>query len=574
MKRYVKNLLYAFYLIAALTAINYLFYLNYLNKIKNGHFSIYTKKEFLFPKNISALTISRIGYFAADKNSHFVNFSKEKNTGIMRIGCFGDSFTGGDEVGVKFDYPGLLQKIFIENGFHNIEVINFGSAWYSFAQTYILWKEVGSNFQLDFLMIGPSCLNFYERNLTFNHAWSDSHQTYELLHARYIIENNKLKLIDVVGSSQDSRIKNYFSFFPFLRYLRFDINSPAFLASLLPSGRTLHINPFYYKRGGINKEIEQLYSLFLSDMAASHSKVLVGQYDGDCVAMAKQLHKPNLNAFRLGRPRHFPYLTPRGHNSPCGNLLVAQQMFNALTKKEKNLLEILTTFDIGEPSPGLLEIKKLPLREYDGLAIEIAGVELGGFFHGYDDYRAPTKEFYIKQGGAAAFLAVKSNDASILDGVFVPLDVTLDGHMNLELSMVLKGKYVRAPLAPVRLIQQNVNLGVASLSGMEYGNNEIKIRLDDVLWSKLRKGARGVSIIFNNRRIMAASHIDWEKKIVSFKPIGYSFIIVSSRPDAIVDIPKIADSGIVYFVLYHKDGGKIKLPCAQWVKRKTIMRYE
>jgi hypothetical protein len=564
MKRYAQNLLYVLYLITVITAITYLFYLIYLYRIYQIPLHPYTtNKGYLHPKNIDSLTMSKIGYVAADKKSHFVNFSKEKEAGIIRIGCFGDSFTGGDEVGAEFDYPSLLQKVFIENGFHDIQVINFGSAWYSFVQSYILWKEVGRNFQLDFLVIGPQCLNFYERNLTFNHAWRDDHLTFDLLHARYIIENNKLKLIDIVGSNQESRINNYFSFFPFYRYLRFDINSPAFLACLLPSGRTLFINPFYYKGRDINKEIEQLYSLFLSDMAASHSKVFV----------AKQLHNSNLNAFRLYQQQNFPYLTPRKHNSPCGNLLVAQQMFNALMKKEENPLEILTTLDIEKSSAAPLEIKKLPLCEYDDLAIEISEVELGDFFHDYDHFK-PTERFYIKQEGVTALLAIKRSDASILDGIFLPLDVTLDGDMNLELSMVLKGKYVRTPLAPVRLIQPNVNLGVVNLPRMTCDVNEIRIRLDDVLWSKLRKDAREVSIIFNNRRIMAASRINWKRKTVRFKPIGHSFIIVRSRPDAIIDIPKIEDSGIVYFVLYHKNKGKIKFPCAQWVKRKEIMRYE
>jgi hypothetical protein len=82
--------------------------------------------------------LSNLGYLKAERKSSFTNFTKNKKQGVIRIGCFGDSFTYGDETKDGYEYPALLKNIFKEQGFSNIEVINIRKKNNEFFQTNII----------------------------------------------------------------------------------------------------------------------------------------------------------------------------------------------------------------------------------------------------------------------------------------------------------------------------------------------------------------------------------------------------------------------------------------------------
>jgi len=236
------------------------------------------------PKELDSLTMSRLGFFKSEKKSSFVNFEPSKPKGIIRVGCFGDSFTYGDEASDVNDYPSLLQKIFIQNGYDNFQVINFGCSWYGFGQAFIMWKYIGSKYGLDYILLGPACFQFV-RDCTFNHT-----ENFEIyyMHARYILEGNGLKLIDVAGSTLEQRMKNYYKFIPRLRYLRFDAEPPVFLRCLIPKGRVLR-NPFYYYKGSLKEESTNIYSLLLSEMADSGARVVLNHYEENIINIGNKL---------------------------------------------------------------------------------------------------------------------------------------------------------------------------------------------------------------------------------------------------------------------------------------------
>ena len=61
--------------------------------------------------NVSTATMARLGWLFTDKQSSFVRFPIEKPVGVIRVGAIGDSFTYGDEVGKKSDYPSQLHSV-------------------------------------------------------------------------------------------------------------------------------------------------------------------------------------------------------------------------------------------------------------------------------------------------------------------------------------------------------------------------------------------------------------------------------------------------------------------------------
>lgn len=85
---------------------------------------------------------------ALTPGSAFGHFPRRKPAGAVRIGCFGDSFTWGDEVADGNDYPALLAALFSRAGAPHVEVLNFGNTAFGFNQTYVMREDVGRRYEL------------------------------------------------------------------------------------------------------------------------------------------------------------------------------------------------------------------------------------------------------------------------------------------------------------------------------------------------------------------------------------------------------------------------------------------
>jgi len=451
LKKILFQLIYVVFFVSILIFVDYIYYCSYMKRI---YFPPPNNNQLQKIKNVDFLTMSRLGYISTDKNSCFVNFETRKADNSIRIGCFGDSFTHGDEVNNVNDYPSLLQNIFNANGYRNVEVINFGNAWHGFHQSFIMWKYIGKKYNLNYVLLGPSCFQ-HDRDCKFNHT-QDRNIYY--LHARYIVKNNNLNLVDVIGNTYTERMRHYYRFIPHFRYLKYDRQAPPFLRCFMPQNHQLK-NLFYYKfsfeKEARQKEINETHKLLLSEMADDEIQIILGHYRQHIVKLGKELKRKNLYATNLYHNTSFPYIAATGHNSPLGNQLLAQQMFDCLINKAESKLIMLHTQDIKTELLKSLKIEKLKLSEYVRANIEINNIKTGCFVE-------QKKQIYnrsIDKFKTASILAIKNSDRSILDAVFLPLDFELKEDMVLTMRLQTKFETKDYPFGIIKLLNQGLNIG-------------------------------------------------------------------------------------------------------------------
>jgi hypothetical protein len=544
-------LIYVFYLLAIIFLADYFFYLSYRSKIIPSE----------LPNNKLTKLQAMLGWVGPGKKSSFSNFEKTKKTGIIRIGCFGDSFTWGDEVGYSYDYPSLLQEIFFKKGYKNVEVINFGMSWYGFQQSFMLWELLGREYALDYVVLGPACFQ-QVRDSTFNQTFADSYLKgyVDALHARYILKGRGIKRIEVIGNTTRERVLNYYRFMPHLVYLKFDSNPPSFLvapiACLFPH-RKLKVNPFYYKSDLI-KEINEIYRIALLKMADVTPQVILGNYDQGIVSLARNLDKENIFASFLYYPQHFPYLVTLYHNSPLGNEVLAQQMFDLLMHKTESALAVIQTEDAGKELVAGVQIRKRRLSEYKSITVEMNQVGIGRLYY------AGISSLPI------SLIAFKSPATSILDAVFLPLDFEIKEGTPVSLRFKTSYGIHDVILGRIRLLHPGLNIGVIDFDFQKIDtyNKFIQVDIDAISKIKLLplKKNDTITVLLNNQQILSA-RVHSKTGSLNFFSTDGRFGVIRADGDVGISIEDLPTEGIVYAVL---SGGeeKIRLPLANWHKIK------
>ena len=562
-KRFFSVIVYVVYLLSFFIIADYCFYRALAHRIPK---SAYDRKKALPPASaeLTSQIMSRLGFVQTDKASSFARFDVKKKKGVVRIGCFGDSYTYGDEVGPAGDFPDLLQEILAKNGYDNYEVINFGASWYGFCQAFMMWKYVGQTYGLDIVLFGPQCLDFFERNLSFNHGWRDSSgRIYDYLHARYILKDGALQLIDLLGNTQQERVRNYFRFLTPLRYVRYDYNAPAFLSCLIIDQKLrLEKNPFYYYNGSPEDESGQIYRLCFDEMGASGANVLLFHSRKAFRDIVSGLHKDNVRARAFyDPPKHFPYRMPQGHCSMFGNQLIALQMFASLTDSGQSRFDIMETADIEKELSQGIVIKRRNIFEYKDIKVELEGMDIGCFENVDADRFAELKKPALKGRAIVSLLAVKKKGESILDGVFVPLYFPLSEGMPLELSFMGARAEVRMPLGAVRMLNPGFGLGVVELNDAVTDKGRIQIRPGRAVGKHEQ-----ATIILDGKPVLACVRTRAKDGVLFFYPTRGDLLAIRPSPDSFIDIGRLAGSGIVYLALTGVDGESVKLPCARWNK--------
>ncbi|MBI3552429.1 MAG: hypothetical protein HY077_07910 [Elusimicrobia bacterium] len=401
-------------------------------------------------------TLLRLGWLAADKDSSFVRHEMKKPAGVVRVGCLGDSFTYGDEVGPSEDYPTILQRLFRERGYSQVEVINFGNGWYGFSQVFTLWNDVARRFDLDYVLLGPQTFHF-PRDTTFDHA---SPSTIHFLHARHVLEGDGLRLIEVVGDTFANRTAAYRSFIPHLRYLRYDRRAPAFLACLIPRGRELP-NPFYYRRD-MKGELDEVYRRLLLRMADTGAQIVLGHYDQWVVDLAHGLGRANIDAVKLEPVRRFPYSLPKGHNSPSGNRLLAEQFFAILTGRSRAVLPLIAVKPLEKPAAPSARLPARSLESYARVAVGLEGGKPWRFveiMNGTFTRDMPGE--FIRTDKVKSLLALTVSGQLPPQGVFYPFSEELEEGMPL----ILRSRRGDHPLGRVALLRPDLQVGIVDLSG-------------------------------------------------------------------------------------------------------------
>lgn len=366
---------------------------------------------------------------------------ERKPPGTVRIGVFGCSFVHGAEVAPGADFPSRLGARLAAAGRADVEVINFGVGGYGMHQSALLWQLAGRRWDLDYVLF--NLYPFHEqRDASFVHGALD----FAPIHSRFVLRGGEAVRIDPLGATRLEAAESYSRFATPWRYARYDARGPAFLRALLPRGRELARNPFYYFPGGVAAEARQLYPALFARVAAEggHGLIVV------CNGAASRRHAAALRergveviaarASDLARQRPSLYLAPLGHLGALGNELVAAELAAALT-------------GAGRPRLPLLEIE--PLDAYPAAAGSPRRLRPGhrpalwigphrvATLHG--GMPGGSRRTPFRPLGTAALLDVSTGQ----ELVFLPLAEPLAGGEPIELAFRLDGRPVRAAVGAV-----------------------------------------------------------------------------------------------------------------------------
>jgi hypothetical protein len=262
-----------------------------------------------------------LGWAHRDPNaprSSYLHHPMPKPAGVYRIGCFGDSFTAGDETAPGHDYPSFLQDALEQAEGRRFEVINFGVRAYGMQQAFLMYEYLGRQYALDAAIFLPFAWHD-TRDTTFNYDG--------LLHARYILTADGLRLVPIDETTRRAGLQHYYRLFPPWKYWLYDRQSPHLLSLVLPLGKGRPFNPFYYVRWQrYANEVPQLYTRMFARVATEVRRVLVVANDAVIEAL-QDGGATGVTVMRSRFERTSSLLTaPRGHLSAHGNRLRAGEL--------------------------------------------------------------------------------------------------------------------------------------------------------------------------------------------------------------------------------------------------------
>jgi hypothetical protein len=559
-RRLLRALIYSTYLASSVAAaVYFLFWTSFVRELREHP---PPSAELLPPSHVDLDTMRRVGSLHPRKASSFVHFSPEKAPGSIRMCAFGDSFTYGDEVGDELDYPTRLQALFRDKGGENVEVINFGNSWHGFHQAYILWDALGRRFACDFVLLGPASFQ-PDRDTTFNHT--DLRWPY-YFHARFVLEDGDVRLVDVLGSNHEERFSNYYRFLPRWRYLRWDRNPPAVLQSMLPRGRRL-TNPFYYRWTTRRTEAFETYRILLDRLADAGVQVVLTHVDEGLVELARGLGRRALLALDAHRELHFPYRAPVGHNSAWGNDLIARQYYAILTGDPAPRLPVLRT---RPPVKGDVEpidaSERAPLSSFERIRVEFGDRPAGHFVVASREpsARGSGSESALKDAGVVSLLAILGGEGGLLEACFVPLDFELEA--GAEVTLRARGGLFGEErlLGRVQLIDPSLNIGTVKIDGMSFS-----LRWQETLLfegndpARAGKWGRHASVLVGGVPALEGSP---RGDRLELKPLHGEFRRIRAGQEHFVPLDELASSGDVNLVFEDRERVVRRLRVAEWEK--------
>lgn len=539
---------------AALLAIDYLFYLSYIARV--------------MPRPLPSLCSPITGCLGNIKKSSFRNFDRVKNSGVIRIGCFGDSFTHGDEVSDIYDYPTLLQGIFRKGGYDNVEVINFGIGGIGFHQVFNIWKFIGRGYELDYIILGPGSFQRH-RDSTFTASTEyDIKDGIMTLHARYILRNKDAELVDLTGDSDKARITNYLSFIPHRKYLLYDMLPPAFLAApayCLSRGMSPKHNPFYY-RNDLKKEMREIHKILLNKMAGGIPQLILCHYNDEIVDIGNELDKDNLSGFLPCLPQSFPYKTAYGHNSPLCNQLLAEQLFECLTGKRESIQSVIETVTATGEGMDREPARKRRLCDYEDIGIEIGGVRLGRF---YCSAVAECESEADAFSGIASVIAFPDKSGSIMDSLFLALELEINDGAGFTMKMKNINGFKEFLLPKVELLYPGVSIGVMDSSrfSFERNGNLLVIKKSALKNYTGSPDIAGEVVISLEGVPVLSAKFSRDAEEAEFHPVNGRFLTIAADGGKMLDVSRLERTGTIYVFLDGGDGGyPLKIPLARWIK--------
>lgn len=149
--------------------------------------------------------INRPGTYTVDGVEQHINsigargrreVASEPAPGVLRVACFGESYTFGSEVLDGEDWPAQLQ-----DADESLEVINLGNSGWGTDQALILWREVGATLGSDVVFIGLLLENI-RRNVNRYRAFAYAETVRPIVKPRFRFLSDELVLLRVPYPTQ------------------------------------------------------------------------------------------------------------------------------------------------------------------------------------------------------------------------------------------------------------------------------------------------------------------------------------------------------------------------------------
>jgi hypothetical protein len=309
--------------------------------------------------------------------SSYTFFEDRKPADVLRIGIFGCSFVFGSEAGPGQDFPSQLERIFEAEDRRQIEVLNFGVGAFGVQQSYLLWQYLADDFELD-----STVYDLYGFHRQRDNSFVMLNTIFAPVHARYVLDGEGLRLIRVHGSDRREAAQGYFRLVPRWRYLRFDAKTPPQIRALLPKGRELPANPFYYQRDEDDEFID-LYGRIFGQMAAHSERFIVLQNDRNSekltppASVTQPFASVRTGTEKFTWARSGLYRAPKNHPSALGYHIIAKETHAILTGcREIQLPDI----EIGGPleAPDPREAVR-GLTDFDDVYLSFGGLPAAVF---------------------------------------------------------------------------------------------------------------------------------------------------------------------------------------------------
>lgn len=547
----MRGALYAAYLVAFVVAADYfLFWRPFVAELAHTNPPV---TEDLPAVGAATPELHRlVGNILVDRASSFDEFPAAKPPGVVRVCAFGDSFTYGDEVHRAHDYPSLLQGRFLDDGFENVEVVNFGSSWMGFHQAFLMWERLGVGYGCDAALLGPGTF-FAERDTRFNHTQL-AYPYY--LHARYVLRGDELELVEVPGATYRERFDAYLGFAPKLRFLRYDRGEPAFVKALLPRGRSL-ANPFYYRGDTAEEEAAAIAHLLLARMQGEVHSIVLTSSDPSVVTHAVAGAGPGLAVADSLELFDFPYRAIHGHYSAAGNELVAAQYYAQLVGEPGRLAVVHRSWTDGDLLARAARIPlagpRRPLHTFTRIALEQGGREIGVLSATGNGRAEPGDGARHRfDGGVSSLLALVPPGSSLVDAAWVGLDFDLE------------------PRAAVRLVGPDGR--VFELGTPQRIHDQLPLRW--VRSPRLERrggalvvtaeGAGSVSVTLQGRPILRGRLADGRAALT---PTSGRILRFAALPNFALARQPPARGGVYELALHRGSDGVARVPLARWAPR-------
>ena len=267
--------------------------------------------------------------------SSYTSVGGRKPADTIRVGVFGCSFVEGTEAGPGQDFPSQLQESFDAEGGQRVQVLNFGVGAFGVQQSYLLWHYLAGEFELD-----TTVFSLYGFHRNRDNSFIMLNSIYAPVHGRFVLDGENIRLIEVSGADRRDAAKGYFRLIPSWNYLRFDAKTPPQIRALLPKGRELPLNPFYYRRDP-EGELSKLYGRIFADMASRSGRLLVLLNDrrSDNLMNASSVVLPfgtaRTSTEKYTWDRDGLFRAPRNHPSALGYRVLAQETHAILTDRHE-----------------------------------------------------------------------------------------------------------------------------------------------------------------------------------------------------------------------------------------------